>query len=77
MMKHLLLPLALVATLSSTGCTLGGVLAAARDTQDPTREAHPVLDVVTGIALDALLIGTVVCVAKNVGPWDSSYTGER
>lgn len=68
MMKRIILPLALVACLTS-GCTLGGVLAAAKDSADPTREGHPVLDVVAGIALDALMIGTIVYATKGLGPF--------
>ena len=73
MMKRLFLPLTLVATLT-TGCTLGGIMAAARDTQDPSREAHPILDIVAGMALDAVAIGAVVYATKDLGPFTGSYS---
>jgi hypothetical protein len=68
MMKPLLLPLALVACLTS-GCTLGGIMAAARDSQDPSREGHPILDIVAGIAMDAVAIGAVAYATKDLGPF--------
>ena len=74
MLKQLSLTLALIATLSSTGCTLAGAIAAAEDTADPTREGRPVLDILAGIALDAVMFGTIVYVTEGLGPPVGSFS---